>query len=122
MLKKTFQTLFLGILFLSIQHAAKAQTNEKQPEEKKRPNVIIVGAGKTAKFVGKTSYIVLKESAKITWQATKLTTTEVSAPIAKAIIVKATPKVSSFMLKATGEVLKRGTPIAARLIITYLKL
>jgi hypothetical protein len=114
--------IFFSFLFFTFVTFTNAQTQEKQPEEKKRPNIIIVGAGKTAKFVGKTSYIVLKESAKITWQATKITTTEVSAPIAKAIIVKATPKVSAFMLKTTGKVLEKGLPIATRLLIAYLKL
>ncbi|MCU0238074.1 MAG: hypothetical protein MUC29_01420 [Pyrinomonadaceae bacterium] len=114
-----FIILLITILTFSVISNAQDQEEEKP---KSKPNVIIVGAGKTAKVVGKGAVIVVGQAAKVTWKATKFTATEIAEPVGKAIIVKATPKVSSFMLKATGEIIKRGTPIATRLIITYLKL
>ena len=120
MSKKIIKVIILGILLFSFQILANAQSNV--PLEKKDRNIIIVGATKTLKVGGKVTYIVVKETAKIAWEVTKFTAGEIAAPVAKAIVVKAVPKVSLVMLKITGKIIQKGVPIAAKLLITYLKL
>lgn len=117
---KLIKITFLGILLLTFQNLANAQNNN--PIEKKDRNIIVVGAGKTLEAGGKVTYIVVKETAKIAWKTTKFTAGEIAAPIAKAIIVKAAPKVTLFMLKQSGNVIEKATPIALKAAITYLKL
>lgn len=120
MSKQIFKFIILGVLLFSFQIITNAQDNA--PAEKKDRNIIVVGATETLKIGGKVTYIVVKETAKIAWKATKFTAGEVAAPVAKAIVVKAAPKVSMFMLKTSGKIIQKGTPIAAKLLITYLKL
>lgn len=110
---KIFKIVFLGIFLFTFQTILKAQSNNAV--ENKDRNIIVVGAGKTLKFSGKVAYIVTKETAKVAWKTTKFSAGEIAAPIAKAIVVKAAPKVTLFILK-------RGTPIAAKLLLTYIKL
>ena len=113
MFAKLTKAITIGILLLSFQILAKAQSNN--PAEKEDRNIIVVGAAKTLKIGGKATYIVVRETAQIAWATTKFTAGEVAAPVAKAIVVKATPKVTIFLVK-------RGTPIVAKLLLTYIKL
>jgi hypothetical protein len=120
MSKRIFKLINLSILLFSFQIIANAQND--QPAEKKDRNIIVIGATETLKVGGKISYIVVKESAKIAWKTTKFTAGEVAAPVAKAIVVKVAPKVTIFMLKQSGNVIERATPLALKAAITYLKL
>jgi hypothetical protein len=113
MSKRIFKLINLSILLFSFQIIANAQND--QPAEKKDRNIIVIGATETLKVGGKISYIVVKESAKIAWKTTKFTAGEVAAPVAKAIVVKAAPKAAIFIVK-------RGTPIAAKLLLKYVML
>lgn len=110
---KIFKIVLLGIFLFAFQTLAKAQSDVSV--EKKDRNIIIVGVGNTLEVGGKVTYIVAKETAKVAWKATKFSVGEVAAPVAEAIIVKAAPKVTLF-------VLKRGTPIAAKLVLKYIML
>ncbi len=93
-----------------------------QTEIKTQQNVIIVGSKKTAEVVGKTAVVILKQTAKTTWKVTKFAATEVAEPTAKFIVVKFTPKATTFLVKNSGLIIKKSTPIAKRLLVTYLKL
>jgi len=84
-------------------------------------NILVVGAGKTLKISGKITYVVAKESAKLGWEATKVTGKEIVAPTLKLIVVKATPAIASTALKASSAVAKRGLPLAGKLALTYIK-
>jgi hypothetical protein len=109
MSKPIFKTVILGVLFFAFATVAKAQ-NKVSVQSKDR-NVIVVGASKTLEVAGKATVIVIKETAKIGWEVTKVTVGEIAAPTAKVILLKAAPKVSLFLLK-------KSAPIAARLAIT----
>ena len=113
MFNKIIKASFFVILFFTFQITANAQDN--QSEQKKDRNIIVVGAAKTLEVGGKAAFIVTKETAKLAWKTTKFTAGEVAAPVAKAIIVKAAPKVTVFLVK-------RGTPIAAKLVLKYIML
>lgn len=112
MSKKIYQIIFFIICFLSLQIFANAQSNVSV--DKQDRNIIVVGAGKTLKVGGKVAYFVTKEIAKLAWKTTKFTAGEVAAPVAKAIIVKALPKVTVFALKQSAS-------ISGKLLIGYLK-
>jgi hypothetical protein len=113
MSKRIIKSIIFVILLFSFQTIANAQDNK--PEGKKDRNIIVVGAAKTLEVGGKAAYIVTKETAKLAWKTTKFTAGEVAAPVAKAIIVKAAPKVTVFLVK-------KGTPIAAKLVLKYIML
>lgn len=117
---KFTKVIILGVLLFSFQIIANAQDNA--PADKKDRNIIVVGAAKTLEVGGKVTYIVVKETAKIAWKTTKFTAGKVAAPIAKAVVVKATPKVSMFILKQSGNVIEKAAPIMLKAAITYLKL
>ena len=120
MKKILLRVLFLGTLLFSIQILANAQN--KVSVEKKDRNVIVVGATKTLEVSGKVVFIVVKETAKIAWETTKFTAGEIAAPVAKAVLLKAAPKVSLFLLKTSGKVVEKVAPIALKVALTYLKL
>lgn len=113
MSNKIFNVIIFSVFFFTFQIIANAQDDQSEP--KKDRNIIVVGATKTIEVGGKAAYIITKETAKIAWKTTKFTAGEVAAPVAKAIIVKAAPKATIFLVK-------RGTPIAAKLLLTYIKL
>lgn len=117
MSKNLRTSLFFCVIIFTFSIFANAQTDENP-----QPNVIIVGAKKTAQVVGKGAVAVVGETAKITWKATKFTANEVIEPTAQVIVVKATPKVTSFLVKNSGLIIKKSTPIAKKLLLTYLKL
>lgn len=117
---KLTKAIILGILLISFQILAKAQSNNQA--DKKDRNIIVVGAAKTLKIGGKAAYIVVRETSQIAWATTKFTAGEIAAPVAKTILVKATPKISLFVLKQSGLVAKKAAPIALKAAITYMKL
>jgi hypothetical protein len=111
MSKLFFKALILGCFLFIFQTTVNAQDNS--PAE--RSNILIIGTKKTAKIGGKIAFAVVKETAKLGWATAKFTTKEVAAPIVKTIVVKAAPKASSFILK-------KGVPIAGKLMLKYLML
>lgn len=109
---KIYKFVFFAVCFLSLQIFANAQSNVSL--DKKDRNIIVVGAAKTLEFGGKAAFVVTKETAKLAWKTTKFTAGEVAAPVAKAIIIKAAPKVTVFALK-------QSVLISGKLLIGYLK-
>lgn len=108
------------ISLFSFQTPAKAQNTITN--EQKDSNIMVVGVPKTLKVSGKVAFFLVKETAKIAWETTKFTAKEMAAPVAKAILVKAAPQVSLFLLKQSGNILQKAAPIALKAAITYLKL
>ena len=106
------KTLLLGIFVLTLCTAANAQTKKSTGEK------VLVATGKVA-------VIIVGRTAKITYQTAKFTGKEFIKPmatnIAKPLIVKVAPKVTIFLLKQTGTVLKKAIPIGQKLLVTYLK-
>lgn len=100
----------LIVVFLCFAYLTTNAQTQKIDKDSGR-NVIVVGAGKTAKVTGKVALVVVKETAEIGWEATKLTTKEVAAPIAKTIFLKAMPKI-----------IKKAAPIATKAAIKYFAL
>ena len=60
-------------------------------------------------MTGKVAVIVVGQTAKAAWKTTKFTAVEVGKPAAKAIFLKAAPKVTGFC-KLTGKRLKEHYP------------
>jgi hypothetical protein len=119
---KNFSKFFIFVVaFLSIFFTAKAQETDKIPLAPE-PSVIVVGGKKTAAVIAKGSLIVAKETAKATWKVSKFALAEVAQPTAKFVVVKATPQITSFLVKNSGLIIKKSTPIARKLLVTYLKL
>ncbi len=116
MKKILFNALFVGILLFSIQISANAQN--KVSVEKKDRNVIVVGATKTLEVSGKVAFIVVKETAKIAWKSTKFTAGEIAAPTAQALLLKAAPKITVFLLKTSGKIIEKAAPMALKLALT----
>lgn len=109
LLKALFLSAFVSFSLLTV----KAQ-NLKAEENKDR-SVMVVGMKKTLSIGGKATYVVIKETSNAAWETTKFATKEIAAPVAKTIIIKAAPKFTKFLIK-------RGTPIAFKTAVTYLKL
>ena len=109
MIKILLRSLLI-VVFLCFAYLNSNAQTQKIAQESGR-NVIIVGAGKTAKITGKVALVVVKETAEIGWEAAKLTTKEIAAPVAKTIFLKAMPKI-----------IKRAAPIATKAAIKYLAL
>ncbi len=65
----------------------------------------------------KTTVIVVGQTAKLTYKVTKFTVKRVAKPI----IVKSAPKTGKFVLKQTGNVIKRSYPFGKMLFIKYVK-
>jgi hypothetical protein len=65
----------------------------------------------------KVPVIVIGSAAKAGWEITKFTAVRVAKPTAKALIVKATPRATVFLLKNTGVTAKYLLPLALKLSI-----
>jgi hypothetical protein len=115
--QKFSKTLVVCLFTFAFCCFAKAQSVDST-----RPNVIVVGGMRTAEVIGKGAVIILKQTAKATWKVTKFAATEVAEPTAKIVIFKATPKATSFLIKNSGHIIKKSTPFAKKLLVTYLKL
>lgn len=96
---------FLCLALLAFASSAYAQ-DSKQSAAKRTLNtgkrVVVVVVGQTAKF---------------TYKATKFSADK----IAKPIIVKSAPKVAGFALKQTGKTIKTSFPVVKKLFIRYIK-
>jgi len=115
-MSKTLKVLIFGILLFSFQTPANAQN--KVTVQSKDQNVIVVGATKTLKVAGQVTFIIVKETAKIVWETTKFTAAELAAPTAKALLLKAAPKITVFLLKTSGKIIEKAAPIALKMAIT----
>ncbi len=113
---KNLSKLCIAILILLF--SCSIATSQTQSLTVRKRNVAAASVEKTAQI----AFVVVKETAKVAWKTTKFTAGEIAAPVAKAIVVKAAPKVSLFVLKQSGNLLEKGAPIAAKLLLTYLKL
>jgi hypothetical protein len=119
--KRLSNVFIFAAIFLSIFVAVNAQETDITPLAP-QPSVIVVGGKKTAAIIAKGSLIVVKETARATWKVSKFAFNEVAATTAKIVVFKATPKVTSFLVKNSGLIIKKSTPIARKLLVTYLKL
>ena len=76
-------------------------------------------------IAGKVSVVIIKSAAKTAWATTKFAAKDIAKPIlvgiVKPLLLKATPQITMFALKLTGNSLKKGIPIATKLGMTYLR-
>jgi hypothetical protein len=97
-----------------------------QAEVKPQQNVVIIGGKKSAEIFGKASLVIAKQTAKATWKLSKFAAVEVAQPLAsnvlKPLVVKTTPQITKMLIKNSGILIKRATPIATKMFVTYLKL
>jgi hypothetical protein len=61
--------------------------------------------------------IIVKSAAQAAWTTTKFVAKDIAKPVAKAVLVKAVPKVTVYMLKKSPVIGKRVLPIALRLAV-----
>jgi hypothetical protein len=119
---KLFKLLVAGILAFAFCLTAKAQ--QQPPKSSKtrfsEPKKNSAGA-QLLDLTGKAAVIIVGQSAKLAWQTTKFTASEMAKPVAKAVFLKATPALTKFGLKLTGRALKKGLPVVQKLAITYLR-
>jgi hypothetical protein len=98
-------TLFAASAAYSQDHKAKTSAN---------------GGGVSSallKGAAKVPVIVVGSAAKAGWEITKFTAVRVAKPAAKALIVKATPRATVFLLKNTGVTAKYLLPLAVKLSV-----
>lgn len=116
---KLRKLLFAGILALVFCVTANAQqrTSNLQSSSPKKPSA----GEEVLALTGKAAVIIVGQSAKLAWQTTKFTASEMAKPVAKAVFLKVTPKLTKYGLKLTGQALKKGMPVAQKLVITYIK-
>jgi hypothetical protein len=72
-------------------------------------------------LTGKVVVIVVGQTAKAAWKTTKFTAAEVGKPAARAIFLKAAPKMTIWAAKLTGKVFEKALPVGKKLFVTYLK-
>ncbi len=97
------QLIFCGIFVLILAMGTNAQQKnlaQKSLSVSKKATVIIVG-----------------NSAKYSYKATKFTASKVAKPI----IVKSAPKVGMFLLKKSGYTAKKAFPVGRKLFVKYIK-
>ncbi len=103
MYRKIFQTVllcaFMFLLFISI-NAQNKNLAQKSLSVSKKATVVIVG-----------------QSAKFGYKATKFTAKRVAKPI----IVKSAPRAAKFVFKQTGNVIKTSYPVVKKLFVKYVK-
>jgi hypothetical protein len=78
-----------------------------------------------ANGAGKVTVVVVGSAAKVAWATTKIAAKDVAKPllvsVAKPLLLKATPAISGYALKLTGQAMKKAVPFAAKLGMAYLK-
>ncbi len=83
------------------------------------------GGNPVLEIAGKVSVVIIKSAAKTAWATTKFAAKDIAKPIlvgiVKPLLLKATPQITMFALKLTGNSLKKGIPIATKLGMTYLR-
>lgn len=116
-------SLFLAI-FASAQSGPSAETKNSD-KEKVAKAASLNGNNPVLNLAGKVSVVIIKSAAKTAWATTKFAAKDVAKPIlvgiAKPLLLKATPQITMFALKLTGNSLKKGIPIVTKLGMTYLR-
>lgn len=122
--------MFLCALVLLLAAVGSAQSGPQLAEKesgKSKPTSTSVksGGNPVLNVAGKVSVVIIKSAAKTAWETTKFAAKDVAKPIivgiAKPLLLKATPQITMFALKLTGNSLKKGIPIATKLGMTYLR-
>jgi hypothetical protein len=118
-MNKLLKLFMLGLLLVSFPILANAQKPKIQNNLAKTVAKTTFGIAKEA------TVIIVGQTTKIAWKTTKFAALEggktVAKDIAKPVLLKVTPQVSLFLLKQSGNVVQKGAPVAAKLLITYLK-
>jgi hypothetical protein len=108
-----FARLSLGcavICIFATLGAAQANSHRKETSERSTTSRIVGG-------VGKAGVIVVGSAAKVGWEMTKFTTSQVARPAGKALLVNAAPKAAVLMLKTTGIGVKYLLPVVLKLSV-----
>lgn len=116
------RTLFFKIAIIcACIFAFSAIANAQKASPSKSDSVIST----IANGAGKVTVVVVGSAAKVAWATTKIAAKDVAKPIlvsvAKPLLLKATPALSAYALKLTGQALKKAVPFAAKLGMAYLK-
>jgi hypothetical protein len=115
---KLYKLLIAVLLLLAFCAAASGQKPaklQKSEVKKQSPGEQLLG------LTGKAAVIIVGQTAKAAWKTTKFTASDMAKPVAKAILLKAAPKLTVFALKLTGKAAVKALPIGKRLFLTYLK-
>ena len=61
--------------------------------------------------------IIVKSAAKAAWVTTKFVAKDIAKPVAKAVFIKAAPKLTVYALKKSPMIAKRVLPLAMKLAL-----
>ncbi len=78
---------------------------QERPKEKHRDH----GSGPAV--------IIVKSAAKVAWVTTKVVVKDIAKPVAKAVLLKAAPKITVYMLKKSPVVAKHVLPRVIKLAL-----
>ena len=98
--------VFAGSIFVNAQ-----KVSARSKKEGSNAGVAIL------KGTGKVAVVVVGSAAKVAWGATKIVAKDIAKPVAKAVFLKAAPKLTIFMLKQSGALAKFALPWALRLSV-----
>lgn len=70
-----------------------------------------------ASVPGKVAVIVVGTAAKVVWATTKFVAKDVAGPIAKAVFLKAAPKLTLYVLKKSPKITAKLAPTALKLAL-----
>jgi hypothetical protein len=130
---KFYKLLIAALCLLALCSAANAQQQaagvKKQSTTAQVLNLTGEAAGvkkqstttQVLNMTGKVAVIVVGQTAKAAWKTTRFTAVEVGKPAARAIFLKAAPKVTVWAAKLTGKAFEKALPIGKKLFVTYLK-
>jgi len=123
---KFYRLLIAGVFLLALCTFANAQKSPKQLQNsgKQTQSAEVREPSPVAQVInlsGQIAVIIVGQTAKAGWKATKFTTSEVVKPVLKGIFLKAAPKLTAFGLRLTGRAIKKGLPVAQKLAVTYLR-
>src|SRR5688572_16104313 len=82
--------------------SAAAQDQSKQNDRRSGPSPAVV---------------IVKSVAKGAWVTTKFVAKDIAKPVAKAVLLKAVPKITVYALKASPRIAKRVLPLALKLAL-----
>ncbi|MEZ5344547.1 MAG: hypothetical protein R2681_03230 [Pyrinomonadaceae bacterium] len=100
-----FRTLLFAVFLILFALSSNAQ----EPDN--------AAAVKTLNAAKTVTVVVVGESAKFTYKATKFSAKNVAKPI----VAKAAPAAGKFVLKQSGKVVKRSIPVMAKIAVKYAK-
>ena len=107
LLKRTISVCAVVLLFAFGAYAQKSKTDTK-PDR----------SGTSAASVpGKVVVIVVGAAAKAAWATTKFVVKDIAKPVAKAVFLKAAPKLTLYILKKSPAIAKRALPMALKLAV-----